>query len=345
MRVAIIGAGLIGKERIEALSRLRLETAGAVEPCLVVDPDLAQLEKVGASYGVAVTLDMDEIDAFELDWVMVCTPHDIAINVANMLLGRGINVLIEKPLGRNLAECDAVIACREKGTKLNVGFNYRFYPGIEAAVLDAMAGRFGELISVNMVLGHGNSPGMEKSWKLDPVRCGGGCLIDPGVHLLDLALLLARGNLSVEAARSWAGFWNTGIEEEAHILLRDERRTIFNVQLSLNRWRSTFRLEINGTDGYGVVEGRGRSYGPQTYRVGRRWGWHNGVSQAESEIIVVDRDPANDSFLRETAIVLGLPLGPSAAENGKGLPACSHEDARRVMVLREQIQKVLKVLK
>ena len=28
-----------------------------------------------------------------------------------------------------------------------------------------------------------------------------------------------------------------------------------------------------GTEGYGIIEGRGRSYGPQKYIKGERWGW------------------------------------------------------------------------
>ena len=46
-------------------------------------------------------------------------------------------------------------------------------------------------------------------------------------------------------------------------------------------------MEINGTDGYGVVTGRGRSYGVQEYRTGKRWGWMKGKSQTESEHVVL----------------------------------------------------------
>lgn len=76
------------------------------------------------------------------------------------------------------------------------------------------------------------------------------------------------------------------------------KKTIFNTQISLNRWRSTFKIEVNGTEGYGVVEGRGKSYGPQSYRTGTRWGWQSGKSQAQSEILMVDKDPCEDSFLQ-----------------------------------------------
>src|ERR1035441_4976780 len=75
--------------------------------------------------------------------------------------------------------------------------------GIRQAIRDALSGQFGTLINVSMVLGHGGAPGMEKGWKLDPIRAGGGCLIDPGIHLLDLCNLLAPEGLEPVGGTEW----------------------------------------------------------------------------------------------------------------------------------------------
>ena len=334
MKIVIVGGGLIGAERIEAIQRLVAEGA-SIEVTRVVDPSDVVRARVEAKYGAPTSVDLEAALSTQPDWIFVCTPHDVATGLAIRALEYGANTLIEKPVGRTLAECDTILAKKSPQTKLNAGFNHRFYPGIEAAILDAKAGHFGKLISVNMTLSHGNSPGMENSWKLNAVRCGGGCLIDPGVHLLDLALQLAEGDITVSAARIWKGFWKTGIEEEAHVLLGDDAGVTFSLEVSLVRWRSTFGLQINGVDGYAIVEGRGRSYGPQTYRRGKRWGWQAGTSQAETEELVVDRDPGADSFVRETACVLGV--RPLAV--GRSLLPCDHKQARRVMQLLDQIQR------
>ena len=342
MKVAIVGTGLIGCERIEAIRQIAKASSGEVILESVFDNDPERMIKIESKYGVPVTTDLEQLLQKKPDWIFICTPHDVAKSIAVKAFQNGSNVLIEKPLGRTLGECNEIIEEKPSNKKLYVGFNYRFYRGIEAAIRDARAGAFGRLISVNMVLGHGNSPGMEKSWKLDPVRCGGGCLIDPGVHLLDLILLLAIGHVTVNLAKEWRGFWNTGIEEEAHVILTDEMGTIFNMQSSLNRWRSSFQLEINGTDGYGIVEGRGRSYGPQTYRIGRRWGWQGGVSQKESEVKVIDNDLGEDSFLKETATLL---LSNSALDRifnyAPVLEPCNYLEAKAVMNLLDQCQKTL----
>ena len=127
-------------------------------------------------------------------------------------------MLIEKPMGRDAGEALALMAAAQRPGQLRVGLNYRFFDGVEALLADVRAGNFGELISLDVVLGHGGSPGDERSWKLDPVRAGGGCLIDPGIHVLDLLLQIAGPEVEVVGARTWSGFWNTGIEEEAHLL-------------------------------------------------------------------------------------------------------------------------------
>jgi predicted dehydrogenase len=179
-----------------------------------------------------------------------------------------------------------------------------------------------------MILAHGNSPGMEKSWKLNPQKCGN-VSTDLAVHLFDIMIQLSNSPIKINYGQHWNGFWNTGIEEEAHIICSNDDNTIFNSQVSLNRWKSTFRLEINGTEGYGIVEQRGRSYGPQSYKTGKRWGWLHANNQAESEILVVDKNPCEDSFIKETISVLGINNPKYTLYSN----ACDHENARKIMKL------------
>ena len=340
MKIAIVGGGLIGKERLDALKRIIEISDRSFEISMVIDPDNSTLEKISEKYKCPVSANLDDVFLANPDWVFICTPHEYVVDIAKACFAHNCNVLIEKPLGRSLNECSEILATKPKNTRLAVGFNYRFYSGIRKAIQDALNGRFGKVISVNMVLGHGNAPGMEKIWKLDPVKCGGGALIDPGIHLLDLVLCLSSGSINVMQGASWSGFWSTGIEEEVHMIMQDSMDTIFNVQASLNRWRSNFRLEINGVDGYGVVEGRGRSYGHQSYKVGQRWGWQSGLNQADSEELLIDSDPSNDSFLHETAMLLGVAL-PGLELQSNQLDVCNQMQAERAMSLLDACRKSL----
>lgn len=341
MKVVIAGTGLIGSERLAALNKIAQATNNQISIAAVVEPDAQRLAQASGKYNVRGVADIGAALALEPDWVFVCTPHAIAPSVIAHSLSAGANVLVEKPLGRSLAECDSILKQKPDNLRIAVGFNYRFYQGIEALIRDAKSGIFGNLISVNMVLAHGNAPGMEKSWKLDPIQCGGGCLIDPGVHLLDIAQRLSVEDLHVVGGKYWSGFWNTGIEEEVHLLLGNRANTIFNIQISLNRWRSQFRLEVNGTEGYGVVEGRGRSYGPQSYRTGKRWAWQAGGTQADSEVFKLHSYPAEDSFIRETSSLFGPELANKVLGVNPSQTVCNETEGAEVMRLLDQARVTL----
>jgi predicted dehydrogenase len=335
MKIAIVGTGLIGKERIEAVQNISKLTNNLVNISSVFDINTESLENAKAKYNVPIVHNFNDLGGDNPDWIFVVTPNDVVYDVAKKAFDMGANVLVEKPFGRNLEECDKIISLKPEHLKLHVGFNYRFFAGIEQAIKDAKSGKFGKLISVNMILGHGNAPGMEKSWKLDPKRCGN-VTTDLAVHLFDIMLQLSNSPITVEYCRSWKGFWNTGIEEEAHFISHNDDGTIFNSQVSLNRWRSTFKLEINGTEGYGIVDHRGRSYGPQSYRIGKRWGWlsDKNIKQADTENWIIQDNDCLDSFTKETISHLGLQI--AGYENL--LPPCSHINARDIMQLLNQLE-------
>lgn len=299
IRVGVVGAGLIGRERLSALAALKAE-GKPVSICGLYDANPEACRSVASSHAIPVLTSLSELLDARPDWVMIALPHDVAVTAALQALDSGSSVLLEKPMGRDLHEAEQLM--RAGSERLRIGFNYRFYKGIAQAVQDVRNGRFGKIVSIEFELGHGCAPGQEKTWKLNERSAGGGCLIDPGVHLLDICLQLAPHGLKPIGGTSWNGFWKTGIEEEACVLL-DAGGFPITVRVSIVSWRSTFIMRINGTDGYGIVTGRNRSYGNQVYTVGKRWGWLEAPSQAASEVVEVV-DDGTDVFKRETETIL-----------------------------------------
>lgn len=333
IRVGVIGAGLIGRERLAAIKQLAAENL-PVKLAGICDANAALREKAAAEFDAPGFASVEQLLDQRPDWVVVALPHDAAVTVALEALARGPSVLLEKPMGRDLYEARRL--AEAGGARLRVGFNYRFFRGIRRAIQDARRGAFGRLIAINFVLGHGCSPGQEKTWKLNAARAGGGCLIDPGVHLLDLCLLLARGKLEIAGATTWSGFWNTGIEEDVQLILRSEDGISMSIQISIVRWRSTFSLGVHGTEGYGEVTGRNRSYGPQSYKTGPRWGWRTAASQAASETSVLESDGL-DVFAAETRALLFPPDGGDEAWP----QPCTAAEALAVMELLDRIRERL----
>jgi 1,5-anhydro-D-fructose reductase (1,5-anhydro-D-mannitol-forming) len=327
MRVAVVGLGLIGRQRAEALDRIGHATLAATVDPLPADGGVV---RAAAHYATIAELPRDGYDA-----AIVAVPHDLAFAIAASVLADGKPVLVEKPLGVSATEARELEALAAKlSTPSFVGYNYRYLPTIEALLQRARSGALGELRNIDMVVGHGGHPGSAKSWKLDPARAGGGVLLDPGVHLLDLLALLAPAAecLTIAATR---GFWETGIEEDVAAIFRHER-LLATLRISHIRWVNTFRVEAFGERGYAIAEGRGGNYGPMTLRLGRRWAWadEGAAGQRETERLE-DFGTRNDSLRDELADVVAAWRGERTPPDRVG-PATMSE-ARRITELCERL--------
>jgi len=170
-RLGFLGLGWIGRSRLDAIA-----TAGVAEVAAVADPALA---------GSIDTL--DELLAEELDGVVIATPSAQHAEQAVAALERGLPVFCQKPLGRTAAEAQRVVeAARTADRLLTVDFSYRSAEAFRAAHDVVRSGELGQILAADLVF-H-NAYGPDKAWFYDPQLAGGGCLIDLGVHLVDLAV-------------------------------------------------------------------------------------------------------------------------------------------------------------
>jgi 1,5-anhydro-D-fructose reductase (1,5-anhydro-D-mannitol-forming) len=277
LRVLVIGAGLIGRQRARALA----EIAGA-RLVATVDPATDN----GPEEHVRHYSSLEDVSTEDYDAAVIAVPHVVAAGLATTVLSAGKPVLVEKPLGMTGEEARALETLAATVERPSfVGYNYRFLPAVARLVADARHGVLGDLRTLDLLVGHGGHPGSAEGWKLDPALAGGGVLLDPGVHLLDLLLLLAP-DARCSGISATRGFWRTGIEEDVVATFQDDR-LLATVRISHIRWINTFRVEVFGEDGYGIAEGRGGNYGDMSLRQGRRWAWREPgvVSQRDSEVV------------------------------------------------------------
>jgi predicted dehydrogenase len=275
LRVAVIGCGLIGMKRLEAIELLDDATLAAT-----IDPAREPPADTRAPHYRSLR----ELTPQSYDAAIISVPHDVAPDLTEAILAAGKPVLVEKPLATSPAAARRLEKLADALSSPSfVGYNYRFLPTVREVMNIAADGRLGRLRSVDMLIGHGGHPGSAKGWKLDPGRAGGGVLLDPGVHLLDLLLQLAPA-ASCTDVQATRGFWGSGIEEDVAVTFRAEMLLV-TLRVSHIRWINTFRIEIFGEDAYCIAEGRGGNYGPMNLRFGKRWGWADGVTQAKSEAV------------------------------------------------------------
>jgi predicted dehydrogenase len=185
LRLAFLGTGWIGRDRMQALI-----SSGLAEAVAIADPTERMREEALVLAPQATPVEtLAELLAFEPDGVVIATPSAMHAAQAIEVLQRGIPVFCQKPLGRNAAEVAAVLAAARSADKLlGVDFSYRKTRGIGMIHDLLRQGELGRIYSVDLQF-H-NAYGPDKDWFFDRTQSGGGCVMDLGVHLVDLALWL-----------------------------------------------------------------------------------------------------------------------------------------------------------
>src|SRR5712691_7885497 len=161
-RVAIVGCGGVGRKRATALGTARLVAC--------VDSVEQRARELAAQVPGARSL-ADwrlAVDAPDVDVVIVATPNDLLVPIAEAAISAGKHVLVEKPGGRTVAELDRLIAAADRGLSIvRVGFNHRYHPALSRARELCESGALGDLMFVRGRYGHGGRVGYEREWRAD----------------------------------------------------------------------------------------------------------------------------------------------------------------------------------
>jgi len=195
-RLGFVGVGWIGRNRMEAIVAADCaEIAGIAEPSREMAAAAAE-----SAPGAEIVGDLDALLALGLDGVVIATPSALHAAQALKALERGAAVFCQKPLGRTAAEVVSVLDAAERADRLlSVDFSYRWTEGMRRLHALAKDGAIGDIYAADLVF-H-NAYGPDKPWFHDRRLAGGGCVIDLGVHLIDLALWMT-GFPAVEEASS-----------------------------------------------------------------------------------------------------------------------------------------------
>ena len=265
MNVAIIGAGLIGKKRASALDTKYDKLI------MVCDINSKKAKKLGDDYGVSWTEDINEIsNNKDIDVVIISIVNKYTLQVANKMLENKKHILCEKPLGRNLKESETILKKGiESGKLIKTGFNHRFHPSIIKAKSIIDEGKLGGIINIRGRYGHGGRPGMEKEWRCSKDLCGGGELLDQGIHLIDLTNYFVKRKINEVFGILKTSFWKTKVEDNAFFHLISGK-IIAQLHVSWTNWKNIFSYEIFFENGYMSINGLGGSYGKESLEVGIR---------------------------------------------------------------------------
>jgi myo-inositol 2-dehydrogenase/D-chiro-inositol 1-dehydrogenase len=192
VKVALIGAGRIGKLHGRALAR---SVPGAVLAA-VVDVNADTARAVAGELGVPAARSVEDVLADRsIDAVAICSATDTHASLIIHAARAGKHIFCEKPLAADLGRIDEALAAVERaGVRLMVGFNRRFDPNharIKAAIT---AGEIGTPHLLHITSRDPSPP------PLAYVRVSGGLFFDMTIHDFDMARFLLGDVVEVYAA-------------------------------------------------------------------------------------------------------------------------------------------------
>ena len=158
VKVGIIGAGIFGMQHAAAIA-----AQPNAEVVAASRTNQKALDVFTKKFGVRGYTDYSDLIAnYEVDAVVIATPHHLHTEIVIDAAQSGKHILLEKPMALSLAECDQMVAVTQKaGVKFMVGHNNHFIPAYIRAKEIIASGEIGEI-----VLG---SSTMSKRW-INPNR-------------------------------------------------------------------------------------------------------------------------------------------------------------------------------
>jgi predicted dehydrogenase len=182
-RLGFVGLGWIGRNRLESVAEAGIAEISAVHD---VQTDAAA-EALKVSPDAVLFSSFEELLNHNLDGVVIATPNRFHAEQSIAALEHGIAVLCQKPLGRNSFETRRIIeVARNANCLLGVDLSYSAIPAMQVVSGLVESGALGKVFAVDAKFHNGYGP--DKPWFRDYSLSGGGCVLDLGSHLLDLAL-------------------------------------------------------------------------------------------------------------------------------------------------------------
>ncbi|MBS0938055.1 Gfo/Idh/MocA family protein [Lactiplantibacillus plantarum] len=272
----MIGTGWIAHEMADAIN----DVDGQIYA--VADVNESMLKKFAAEKHIAKTFtDTDAMIADEnVDVIYIATPHTYHYDYIKKALLAGKHVFCEKAITVNAKQFDEVHQlAQEKGLILTEGFTLYHMPVYQQVKQLITDGKLGEikLVQVNF----GSLKDYDPKNRFFNKQLAGGALLDIGGY----ATAFARTFLDSEpnTALTTVKFFETGVDEQSGIILKNEREQLAVMALSM-RAKQPKRGVVSGTKGYVEINNYPRATEAQiTYTDGAHGESHETLTAGDAD--------------------------------------------------------------
>jgi len=244
LRFALIGTGGIAQTYAQAFQQSECCELKAVAD---VNQDSAKAfaEPFGAKYFSSYK---SLAENTELDAVIIATPPNTHPEIAMYFMGKGVNVLCEKPLCLSVAEAKAMIGTAEAtNVTFTMATKFRYCEDVVKAKAIIASGVLGEIVQFENAFTA--KVDMSKRWNSDKEIAGGGVLIDNGTHSVDIIRYFLGAITDVLAVET-SGTQNLSVDENVKLLAKTAKGVVASVDLTwgINKELPNF-ISVYGTNG------------------------------------------------------------------------------------------------
>jgi UDP-N-acetyl-2-amino-2-deoxyglucuronate dehydrogenase len=251
VRFGVVGCGAIHSTHCGAIQEIDGAELTAVYDA-VPEKACAASEKFGVPAADSLASLFDRVDV-----VNVCVPSGLHAEIGKAAARAGKHVLVEKPIDVTYEAAKSLVdTCREAGVKLGTISQHRFAADVRRVREAAQGGELGDLIEADMynkwyrTQAYYDSGDWRGTWKLD----GGGCLMNQGVHYVDLLQWIMGGVRAVQAQIRTAAH-NIEVEDVAAALVEFKNGAIGVIQGATAFYPGLAeRLEVHGRYGSVILE-------------------------------------------------------------------------------------------
>ncbi len=251
-----IGVGMIG---VGSIADLHAEGYRGNESAKIIGvTDLSRdvAEVKAKKYGAETVYESVEklLADPKIEAVDIAVPTISHMPLAIKACEAGKHVMLEKPMGRTVQECDQIINAADRaGVNLMVDHSLRFFPPFRQCKKIVEEGGIGDLVKMRAThMGWGYM-----GWRADPEQAGGGLLIEGAVHPLYLTEWFLGKIKRVSAITGKTPHTSMPTEDVAMIVLESTNDSYGVIDANLNGpfplWDD--HLELVGTKGMIIANG------------------------------------------------------------------------------------------
>jgi predicted dehydrogenase len=247
MKCGVVGAGIIGRLRAQAVTRNPATTLAGV-----ADTDIALAQRATTGTAAKALSDYRHLlDDPQVDAVFIATPVQLHEEMAVAAFAAGKHVLCEKPLANSVDACRRIVeAANRSGRTLAVGFNHRYYPSVKFLKQSIDQGLVGTIDHVRVFGGHEGLANFRADWQFKGPVSGGGAMMDAGIHMTDLTRYVLGEVREVYAVTSNRIWKVEGSEDNAMVILKGAGDVNAIYQATWTEWKGyRFFIDVYGDKG------------------------------------------------------------------------------------------------